>query len=72
MARTYTLDELEHLAAEFVDANDASANPHDSSALRYRLYLSMFVVFLRNQPDDNVLDFQPKEMLANEQRQERD
>ncbi len=61
---TYDLDQLEHLAAQFADGNNASSDPPDSSAIRYRMYLSMFLIYLRNQADsdgDNVLEFQLQE-----------
>lgn len=42
----YTVDELERLAWEFADRSDASTDCTQADAIKHRLYLGMFIVWL--------------------------
>ncbi len=58
--RSFTVVELEHEAGRFIDHNDASSNVLMADALKYRMFLSMFIVWIKavSDKEDNVLDFQ--------------
>lgn len=49
--RLYTLAELEALAREFADGNDASSDLGTADAIKHRLYLGMFIVYLRRRQE---------------------
>lgn len=48
------LDELERLSRIFVEESDASANQNDPMALRYRMYLASFLIWLRQRQRESV------------------
>lgn len=47
LPKSYTLTELEQLAWQYADGSDASSNPWSSDAIRYRLYLGVFIAWLQ-------------------------
>lgn len=48
------LDELERLARVFVSESMASANQDDPLAIQHRLYLSSFILWLRQRERESV------------------
>lgn len=46
-SKSYTLDELEQLAREFVDGSDASADQSAPDALKLRMFMGAFLAWAR-------------------------
>lgn len=58
MTTITSLEELERLAWEFCDKNTASRDPfNDSDAMKARLFLGAFIIWLKQRPDVNVVQF---------------